>query len=40
MSHVLRYCQRVFRNSNLEGFEGMRLLLSYDSRDEAYRGEG
>jgi hypothetical protein len=39
MSHVYRYRQRVFRNSSLDGFEGTRLLLSYDLRDEAYCGE-
>jgi hypothetical protein len=39
MSHIHRYRQPVFRNSNLEGFEGTRLLLSYDLRDGAYRGE-
>ena len=37
MSHVHQYRQRVFRNSNFEGFEGTRVLLSYDLRDEAFR---
>ena len=39
MNHVHRYRQRVFRNSNFEGFEGTTLLLSYDLRDEVYRGK-
>lgn len=39
MSHAHRCHQRVFRNFNCEGFEGTRLLLSYDLRDKAYHGE-
>ena len=39
LSHVPGTTNVVFRNSNFEGFEGMTLLLSYDLRDEANRGE-